>query len=85
MSETTRPVAAPVPLSRVPAGERRVVVSLAGSSRDELEHEGLLPGSVVVVRTRMPLGGPLVVELGRTRLALSMDVAERVSTVAAVP
>ena len=85
MSQTTRPVAAPVPLSRVLAGERRVIVSLSGSSRDELEQEGLLPGSVVVVRTRTPLGGPIIVELGRTRLALSTDVAQRVSTTAEVP
>lgn len=85
MSQTSRPVAATVPLSRVLAGERRVIVSLSGSSRDELEREGLLPGSVVVVRTRTPLGGPIVVELGRTRLALSMDVARRVSTTTEVP
>lgn len=78
---TTRPVAAPVPLARVPIGEPRVVVDVAGPVRDELEHEGILPGSILVVRTRTPLGGPLIVELGRTRIALSVDVAARVSTV----
>ena len=90
MPETTRPVAAPapparVPLSRVLIGERRIVVDIVGPGREELEREGLLPGRVVVVRTRTPLGGPLILELGRTRIALSIDVAERVSTVAATP
>jgi len=91
MPETTRPVAAPallarvspsrVPLSRVPVGEHRVVIAVDEGVRDELQHEGLLPGTIVVVRTRTPLGGPLVVELGRTRIALSVDVADHVSTV----
>jgi Fe2+ transport system protein FeoA len=86
MPETTRPVAAPVlparvPLSRAPIGEHRVVIAVGDPVRAELQHEGLLPGCVVVVRTRTPLGGPLVVELGRTRIALSVDVADHVSTV----
>lgn len=83
MLQTTDPVAFPVPLSRVAVGERRVVAGVAGPARDELQHEGLLPGSVVVVRARTPLGGPLIVEAGRTRIALSIDVAEHVSTLAA--
>lgn len=85
MPETTRPVAAPVPpacvpLSRAPIGEHRVVIAVDDPVRDELQHEGLQPGTVVMVRTRTPLGGPLVVELGRTRIALSVDVADHVST-----
>jgi Fe2+ transport system protein FeoA len=87
MPETTRPVAAPIPLvcaplSRVPIGEHRIVIAVDDPVRSELQHEGLLPGSIVVVRTRTPLGGPLVVELGRARIALSVDVADHVSTVA---
>lgn len=74
------PVAAP--LSRVPAGERRSVVSVEGPGRAELEREGLMAGSVIVVLARTPLGGPVVVQLGRARLALSADVAAKVSTVA---
>lgn len=72
-----------LPLSRVPVGGHRRVVIVTGPARHELEHEGLLPGSVVVVKARTPLGGPLIVELGRTRLALSVDVAAGVSTVPA--
>ena len=47
-----------------PWASRRIVVRLDDPARDELEHEGLLPGAVVVVRTRTPLGGPLIVGLG---------------------
>jgi Fe2+ transport system protein FeoA len=62
-------------------GQHRRIAIITGSARDELEREGLLPGSVVVVRARTPLGGPLVVERGRTRIALSVDVAGAILTV----
>jgi Fe2+ transport system protein FeoA len=70
----------PIPLSTTPVGWRRVVAAVDGPDRAELEREGVLPGSVVVVTARTPLGGPLVVELGRARLALSSRVASQVST-----
>lgn len=73
------------PLSRVPVGERRSVVSVEGPGRAELEREGLVPGRVIVVLARTPLGGPVVVQLGRARLALSADVAAKVSTAASAP
>ena len=69
-----------LPLSRTPVGWRRVITGIDGPDRGELEREGLLPGSVVVVAARAPLGGPLVVELGRARLALSARVAVQVET-----
>lgn len=71
---------APVPLSRVAIGWRRVIEVVDGPDRAELEREGVLPGSVVVVTARTPLGGPVVVELGRARLALSAKVAAQVAT-----
>jgi Fe2+ transport system protein FeoA len=70
----------PVPLTRAPVGWRRVVTAVDGPDRAELEREGLLPGSTVVVSARTPLGGPLIVELGRARLALSASVAGQVAT-----
>ena len=69
-----------LPLSRTPVGWRRVITGINGPDRSELEREGLLPGSVVVVAARTPLGGPLVVEVGRARLALSARVAAQVVT-----
>jgi Fe2+ transport system protein FeoA len=70
----------PVPLSRAPIGWRRVIAHVEGPDRHELEREGVLPGSVVVVTARTPLGGPVIVELGRARLALSTRVAAQVAT-----
>ena len=67
-----------LPLSKVPVGWRRVITGIDGPDRSELEREGILPGSVVVVAARTPFGGPLVVELGRARLALSTRVAAQV-------
>ena len=70
----------PASLARSPIGWRRRVVAVDDAAREELEREGLLPGAVVVVTARTPLGGPVVVELGRARLALSASVARLVST-----
>jgi len=69
-----------VPLSRCPIGTQRVVSSVDGPARAELEREGVLPGIVVVVGARTPLGGPLMVNVGRARLALSIGVAAQVLT-----
>ena len=69
-----------LPLSKAPVGWRRVITGIDGPDRPELEREGVLPGSVVVVAARTPLGGPLVVELGRARLALSARIAAQVET-----
>ena len=70
----------PIPLSRVAVGWRRVIASVEGPDREELGREGVLPGSVIVVTARTPLGGPVIVELGRARLALSATVAAQVAT-----
>lgn len=72
--------ASPVSLARAPIGWRRRVVEVGEAARAELELEGLLPGAIVVVTARTPLGGPVVVELGRARLALSAGVAAQVGT-----
>jgi len=70
----------PIPLSRVAVGWRRVVTTVDGSAHDELGREGVVPGCVVVVAARTPLGGPVVVEVGRARVALSAGVAAQVMT-----
>ena len=69
-----------LPLSKAPVGRHRVITAVDGPDREELEREGLLPGGVVVVAARTPLGGPLVVEVGRARLAISTRVAAQVHT-----
>jgi len=71
----------PTPLARAPIGWRRRIVAVDEPARTELEQEGIFPGVVVTVTSRTPLGGPMVVELGRTRLALSAAVAALILTV----
>lgn len=82
MPQTTEPVAPSIPLSRAAVGESRIISRVVGPARDELEREGLMPGSEVSVIARTPLGGPVIVQLGRTRLALSVNVAAQVATTA---
>jgi Fe2+ transport system protein FeoA len=84
LSPASRPVQpddeTPVSLAHAPVGWRRRVVSIEEPARTELAQEGLFPGATVVVTARTPLGGPVVVELGRTRLAMSAGVAAPVVT-----
>jgi Fe2+ transport system protein FeoA len=70
----------PIPISHVAVGWRRIVTSVDGPARAELEREGVLPGSPIVVTARTPLGGPVIVELGRTRIAFASAVAAQVLT-----
>jgi Fe2+ transport system protein FeoA len=74
-----RPSASPTPLSAVHPGERRRVVRLTGHVA-ELACEGVLPGAELRVASRAMPGGPVVVQVGRARLAISADVAATVLT-----
>jgi Fe2+ transport system protein FeoA len=67
-------------LSRVPLGVSRTIVSVEAAARVQLGREGLFAGDVVVVVSRTPLGGPVVIRRGRTRLALSAKMAASVLT-----
>jgi Fe2+ transport system protein FeoA len=54
------------------------VVRLDGDAADAVGAEGLLPGVVVSIERRIAFGGPLIVRLGRARLALSREVARQI-------
>ena len=69
-----------VSLAHAPIGWRRRIVEVAETVRAELERDGLLTGVMVVVTARTPLGGPVVVELDRARLALPSSLAAHVAT-----
>lgn len=73
-------VNAPLPLSQAPVGWRRVITGVDGPDQPELEGHGLVPGGVVVVAARTPLGGPLVVELEGSRVRLTAPLAAQVAT-----
>jgi Fe2+ transport system protein FeoA len=78
----TRPASRPtIPLVRATAGQSWLVAATDPSIAAELAREGVLPGTSLTIVTRAPVGGPLVVAIGRARLAISADVAARVEVV----
>jgi Fe2+ transport system protein FeoA len=60
------------------AGRAWRVAAIDPTVAAELGREGILPGTDLTVVTRLPLGGPLVVSVGRSRLAVSADLATRI-------
>lgn len=46
--------------------------------RNRLLEMGFIPGSSVVVKRKMPLGGPIVVQSGSIFVALRSDEAEKI-------
>ena len=56
-------------------GRRLRVVAVAPEHEPALAQEGLGIGVEISVERRLALGGPLIVRLGRTRLALARTVA----------
>ena len=56
-------------------GDSALVVSVAEPHRIALDREGLSAGVAISVETAMPFGGPLVVRLGRARVAIARRVA----------
>jgi Fe2+ transport system protein FeoA len=79
------PAAVPTParagltLDALPVGRAARVVSIAGDHDADLALEGLLPGTAIAVASRSPFGGPLVVGVGRARIAVARSVASTVA------
>jgi Fe2+ transport system protein FeoA len=71
-------VPAPSTLAVARVGARLRITAVEAIHAAELLREGVLPGAVVHVASRTPLGGPVIVKLGRVRLALSAEVADAV-------
>jgi Fe2+ transport system protein FeoA len=74
-----RPAPVARALDRAVTGVAVRVVAIDRADAAELAREGILPGSVVTVASRTPLGGPIVVRLGRSRLAIAAAIAARVT------
>ena len=69
--------------SNLEQAELRLPVRISGIDgghevRARLATMGLLPGAVLSVLNRGPLGGPLLVEVDGTRIALGRGVARKV-------
>lgn len=59
-------------LAEVPTGERAVVVAIGGDPAvaQRLMEFGLLEGDTVTVVARAPLGDPLELQVGRSRVSV---------------
>jgi Fe2+ transport system protein FeoA len=62
-------------LASVPHGERVTVLSVLGEHRDELLVHGIRPGVVVSVDGDAPFGGPRIVRLVGSRVAVDRKLA----------
>jgi Fe2+ transport system protein FeoA len=61
------------------AGSRARVVSVPDRDADRLAAEGLQPGGELELEALLPLGGPIVVRIGRARVALARQVAAAIA------
>lgn len=69
---------AATPLAEVPSGRRARVVRIASEASDFLRYLaslGLFPGVEVLVETKAPFHGPVMIKVGDARYALGEDVA----------
>jgi len=74
-----------ISLAQLPVGARSRVIALASEDADRLAGEGLHRGDSLEVETILPFGGPVVVRLGRARVAIARQVAARIVVEAADP
>jgi ferrous iron transport protein A len=65
----------PVALSELDPGVAARVEAVPPADAARLAAEGLHRGDLLEVEARLPLGGPVVVRLGRARVALARGVA----------
>jgi Fe2+ transport system protein FeoA len=65
----------PIPLAHLPVGARSRVVAVPPDDAERLASEGLHRGDTLEVEAMLPLGGPVVVRLGRARIAVARRVA----------
>ncbi|MFN8620849.1 MAG: FeoA family protein [Chloroflexota bacterium] len=73
------------PLLDWPRGRPFRIAGLPPALADDLVAEGLAPGAVARVDVQAPFGGPLLVRVGRARVAISAAVAAAVEVAAVEP
>jgi|APTNR8051073442_1049403.scaffolds.fasta_scaffold03170_6 ferrous iron transport protein A len=78
------PAVSGFPLVQAGDGERVEIVSVDGGAgaQRKLAHLGLAPGKTIEIVTRQP-GGPLLVAVGETRVAVGFGLALKVKVAAA--
>ncbi|MGD1060465.1 MAG: metal-dependent transcriptional regulator [Methanomassiliicoccales archaeon] len=70
-----------VPLADLSEGDEGSIVCLRGTEPKGLRRlisMGFVPGRSVAVEERTPMGGPVLVRIGRTRIALATEYTEQV-------
>ena len=65
-------------LERAPIGRSVRVTGMPDGIRMVLEQEGVVIGAILGIERRVGLGGPIIVRLGRARLAIARAVAATV-------
>lgn len=70
--------ASPCTLDRMPIGARGRILAVTPEHRAALGREGVAPGTVVVLQASAPFGGPVIIGLGRARVALARSVARSI-------
>ena len=68
----------PRPVTGLARGATATVRSVGAADAVDLLHEGIRPGSRVRVSTIAPFGGPIVLGVGRARVAVAREVAARI-------
>lgn len=71
-------------LATATRGADLLVAGVEPWAAPELALEGILPGAVLRVAARTPLGGPVIVEVGRVRVAVAAALAAAVTVGAPV-
>jgi Fe2+ transport system protein FeoA len=78
-----RPPGASLRLAAVQPGRKVRVVAVPEQVRATLGQEGVVPGTELEVERTVGLGGPMIVRLGRARLAIARSVARGIDVEAA--
>lgn len=79
--DLTEPVRTGIPLAQVEPGKRVVVAGVTEQMPEILRYlgqVGLRPGVRVRVIEKAPLGGPVTIEIGKERHAISLELARTV-------
>jgi len=72
-------------LAELPVGSTALVTAVGAEHGPALAREGLGPGATVTVDAHAPFGGPLLVGVGRARLAVARSVAATVEVAPSAP
>lgn len=84
-ADPVRPPAARTTLTNASWGGAWRVIEITADDATELLAEGLVAGAMVVPETRAPFRGPVIVRVGRARVAVAQAVARRVLVEAVAP